>query len=424
MKGLYVNFSGSGTSLSLGVKGASLTFGKKGTYLNTGIPGTGLYSRAKISGSNSVRQPSSLKTNNETYYKVRLILDEKGKPNLQVFDAYENEITDEKIIARLKRQDAYKRALEQAQNEMIENVESEIKNLVEIYKLTPPLILKARIEMALKNLTPQKYKVLPYTEPQPDKEKIKEMLVEKAKVEIKKVLFWKNKVLRENYVNENIDIIYTQELKRWENNKHAFLERQANKEIEENKKYEDEYKLQKNIYENYLNLILNESYINNEIEQILSSITLPVDFSIDYEFDKSKSCLYIDLDLPEIESIPVQKINRLSSGKISVKDKTKKEIANEYATCVVGIAYLFAGTFFNIAVNIEKILISGYTQRTNPKTGTIQDDYVYSVLFEREIFKSLNINNIDPIQALSNFENKIAINANFELKTIVPFVKI
>ena len=50
-KGLNVNFSLSGPSVTVGGKGCSVNFGKKGTYLNTGIPGTGFYDRHKLGGS-------------------------------------------------------------------------------------------------------------------------------------------------------------------------------------------------------------------------------------------------------------------------------------------------------------------------------------------------------------------------------------
>jgi len=47
--GVYLNFSKSGISTSIGVRGARMTFSKSGTYLNTGIPSLGLYNRQKIS---------------------------------------------------------------------------------------------------------------------------------------------------------------------------------------------------------------------------------------------------------------------------------------------------------------------------------------------------------------------------------------
>ena len=47
-KGLKLNLSKSGVSVTVGGKGVSANLGKNGVYLNTGIPGTGLYDRKKI----------------------------------------------------------------------------------------------------------------------------------------------------------------------------------------------------------------------------------------------------------------------------------------------------------------------------------------------------------------------------------------
>jgi Protein of unknown function (DUF4236) len=55
--GVYLNFSKSGISTSIGVKGASLTFSKSGTYLNTSISGLGLSNRQKISDGYNQPQP-------------------------------------------------------------------------------------------------------------------------------------------------------------------------------------------------------------------------------------------------------------------------------------------------------------------------------------------------------------------------------
>jgi hypothetical protein len=41
--GVSVNVSGSGPSLSLGVRGAHVTFGRRGITRTVGVPGTGLF---------------------------------------------------------------------------------------------------------------------------------------------------------------------------------------------------------------------------------------------------------------------------------------------------------------------------------------------------------------------------------------------
>lgn len=66
-------------------------------------------------------------------------------------------------------------------------------------------------------------------------------------------------------------------------------------------------------------------------------------------------------------------------------------------------------------------MISGYTQRASTKTGNVQDDYVFSVIFNRDKFKDLNCKNIDPIEAIKSFENKVSLSSIYEMKNIEPF---
>lgn len=53
LPGVYLNFSMSGISTTIGPKGLNVNIGNKGAYLNTGIPGTGFYNRTKITNSQS-----------------------------------------------------------------------------------------------------------------------------------------------------------------------------------------------------------------------------------------------------------------------------------------------------------------------------------------------------------------------------------
>lgn len=46
--GVYLNFSTSGVSTTIGPRGFNVNIGKRGVFLNAGIPGTGIYLRKKI----------------------------------------------------------------------------------------------------------------------------------------------------------------------------------------------------------------------------------------------------------------------------------------------------------------------------------------------------------------------------------------
>lgn len=159
-----------------------------------------------------------------------------------------------------------------------------------------------------------------------------------------------------------------------------------------------------------------EEYLQTTVGDVLSQIELPVDFAIDYAVnDKS---IELDIDLPEIEDYPQVTSSILQSGKLSIKKKSVAELNKDYATSVVGMSFFFAGILFNISPAIEKISIAGYTQRLSKKTGNIEDQYVYSVTYTRDAFSKINAANIDPLEAIENFEHIMNINSKYELKTI------
>lgn len=423
-KGIYVNLSGSGASLSMGVRGASVTAGKKGTYLNTGIPGTGIYNRQKIGGGSTETKSSGYLSGSSSApqmkINVELNLDDKGSPILRLTDSSGSKITDESIIRKVKRGEQYKQGVEKLIAKKREEVEDNLKNFIEIYKSTPDLYVQSQIQDELSNLTPRQYERRNFTESEPLIDDVKKDLVIEAKQKINKLFFWNNKKLRTEYVANNLKTRHHGLLDKWGQRKYDFELKQDKIETEQNTIFKEEYESIKIDLENYLEG--GEDYVSNKIEVILNEITLPVDFSIDYEYTKNKSSLFIDLDLPEIEDMPTEKVNTLASGKISVKGKTQKEIKQEYAQCVSGIAFYFSGLFFNISSKINTIQISGYTQRVSKKTGNIEDDYVYSIKFQRDKFETLNFDNIDPIEAFKNFEHEMNLTKTLELKTIEPFV--
>lgn len=84
-KGLKVNLSKSGMSLTAGVDGLSVNLGKNGVYLNTGLPGTGIYDRHKLFGGKKSKKKKEeareLDVNN-----YQLEMDETGKIEILTVD--------------------------------------------------------------------------------------------------------------------------------------------------------------------------------------------------------------------------------------------------------------------------------------------------------------------------------------------------
>ena len=105
---------------------------------------------------------------------------------------------------------------------------------------------------------------------------------------------------------------------------------------------------------------------------------------------------------------------------MNIKIITVGKLKEDYLKCVCGLAFFFSGYIFNVSTRIENILVSGYTQRVNKKNGNIEDEYIYSILVERNKMNNINFKNIDTILAFDNFKNIKNFTKTFEAKTIIP----
>lgn len=421
-KGISLNFSKSGLSTSFGMKGLSFNVGTRGTYVNYGVPGTGLYDRKKLSSGSPVLTKSSnsstksggkeSKSQSEVSQNLQLRMNELGE--VQVFDSESRLIEDQEFLRKLKKTPQYNEKVEFLKQEIIDKVHKVNDQFINIYELTPKLKTDQDWTNEYNNLKSVVYLKKEFSVPEPSIEEEVSQLEERAKKEVKSVFFWKNESKRQEFVNANLELL-RQEKERWETEKMLFQREESKRKdkIDEENKAIEKRKWE---IENCI-LIGNSDYINAKIEEILSILELPVDFSVDFNF-KEPDMIELDLDLPEIEDLPNKKANLLSSGKLSVKEKNKKQILQDYATCVHGLAFFLAGLFFNISPKITQINIAGYTQRLDPKTGNTKDIYIYFVEFEREIFSKLNIPQINPIDAFENFSYKRNILKSFEMKEV------
>lgn len=161
------------------------------------------------------------------------------------------------------------------------------------------------------------------------------------------------------------------------------------------------------------------SYVEGCMDGWLGGLQLPVEFNLEYEY-QSDGCMMVDLDLPEIEDIPDQKAVEMADGTVKSKQKSLRELRTDYVKCVFGLAVYFAGNIFNISPYIEQVCVSGYTQRRS-RTGDLQDEYVYSVKFNREGFEGVDFEQTDAVDFCMQFENRCNVSPAGEMKTIEPY---
>ncbi|MGN0995339.1 MAG: DUF4236 domain-containing protein [Candidatus Ventricola sp.] len=122
------------------------------------------------------------------------------------------------------------------------------------------------------------------------------------------------------------------------------------------------------------------------IEDWLSEAEAPIEFSIQTDMVPEKATVMIDLDLPEIEDMPQDKLTELADGTLKIKKKTQKESRADYQTCVFGLGAYVAAHVLNLAPAARQAVVSAYTQRRNEKTGDVEDVFIYSVVYTRDAF--------------------------------------
>ena len=432
-----LNFSMSGTSLSLGPKGASVSFGKNGTYLNTGIPGTGIYSRTKIGGGYSQRSQSPglssssadslsperqramdiLRSHNIDTVGLAVGVNDEGAIEFVFKDTGEL-IEDADVIKELKRLPEVKDALVQLKdlqldkwNEMEAEAAAASSDFIDLYKQSPKVKSRKQAENQLEKLEPEQYIPVQYDVPRPTEQVIEEQLQRIAQ-ERSTGMFKKKKA--KQYVEAERASFTDWMLSQWEESKKAFEEQEAQKAAALNEQYLRQYEAEKALLEQKLSE--SDDAIVRRIEEWLLTLDLAMEMGASIEC--KDNVVFIDLDLPEIEHLPTTSTRRLKSGEVKIVNKTQKQLRQEYAQCVLGLAVYIAANVFNLSYTIEDVLISGYTQRRDRK-GDINDDYIYSVKFTRKGMSGKKIE--DPIAFFSGFENRMKLNASSSFGAIEPY---
>lgn len=430
-KGVKVNFSKSGASLSLGGRGHSMNFGGRGVRSTVGIPGTGLSYSTKVGGSHKSRSSSHRSSSSRSGSRsnavavpksVQLKMSPDGR--VEILDGKGNIITDQSVVRKIKASDSYKNMvqnLEGQRQDMLEQAYNEAKaendGFIEIYKLAPQVDRQDQYVQILNSLKPPVYQRRQYEIPYPTEATVRDQLMQEAKDTVQGSIFKVGK-LRKEYVDANIQSQLNAAIAGWTQDKDSFELQENEREVSENERYTAEF----NSSRLYMSNLINgeDEVVSEAVESWIASCELPVEINVDYEWNQNNGMMYLDVDLPEIEDIPENEVVRLASGNLKEKKKTQATLKQEYANLVFGLAIFISANIFNASPAIHGIVMSGYTQRRN-KAGEVNDEYVYSIKFTREIFENSVLANVNPMDFCMRFENRSNVTSTMLMKKIQPY---
>lgn len=295
----------------------------------------------------------------------------------------------------------------------------------------------------------ENYQSLSFDESEPTIEGVSDQLMDEASDSIKTFFPWKQKKLRREYVSQNLNSRFEELHSEWQSKKDAFKERETyllgivqrnEKKLNDLKESRDEYirtrpkdlynkelglwkterdNYYNNLRETFQNVIDGDKdYVISAIDSIFPDEELPMEYFVDAVYEESTGKVYVDLDLPEIEDIPDQKIALTSTGKKSIRQKSQTDLRSDYAHCVLGLAMNVAFSIFNVSLKIKEVEIMGYTQRKEDNSAVATDQYVFVINFDRETFSKIAFKKLSAVQIIDFFKHHINLSKSFVMKQI------
>jgi len=359
LPGLKLNLSGSGVSLSAGVRGAHINLGPRGLYGSAGIPGTGLSYRQRLdSSSRSYDRPS-----------------------------VERRLSARQWEAMQRRQEQEEKAKEVQQ--MIDDQWAQYQQMLHLWKPLPEI---PSLENFIQAQTQRPFESAQQPPPEPvwpeEETKCLNELTESVKSQAPyrllpamfaenhaKTLFpavWQERQpeIQQRYQESLAD--YEQQLKaaqaEWEareTERVAWLQRLTAGDLAE---------------------------IKHTLTEIFTGLHLPFQDATQCGlFFDTADLVSLNLDLPEMEQVILPTRKRLlKNGEIREVARDKVERNRDYFDLVTGECAFIAAEIFSYLPLCRTIRLAAYTQRAKARETDPIDTYVLDLKFTREELKAFN----------------------------------
>lgn len=302
-----------------------------------------------------------------------------------------------------KRSSLYSKAIAALSNQMQLSINNYNEAFVNIAKQSVIFRSKQSIEKQIGKIELKKYSRKKFIIPFPQKEEVRDDLAEEANSKFFSI--WSNRISKkQKYIDENIDEELNKRESNWQELKlyHDSIEDVIESGV--NSQYQKEYNSKRKALEDII--IGDDEYVKEKISNIDSELKFPwpVDVFIDVNYIKNDKIIEAIVTLPLNFKIPEKKVVSLSSGKINVKDKLKREFDIDTSSALLGLSYYLCSKLFDITTNVKTIRLSVESSL-----------YAYYwVEFDRDtLFNSINpLSSLEPIHDFFHHPNVIDYKKN------------
>lgn len=380
--GIRMNVSASGVSWTLGPRGATVGIGKRGARLNTSFMG--------FSSSQALLRPAprprhtAQRTSPSPPQAIPLTCSVNGDGVLSFRDENGNAL-DDALVEIVKKQN--RGAILELIQRKCDQINEDLDALTTLHLHTPS------------PSTPPRFHPEPYPEPPPA-----------APIPLRPR--WWEKLLPKRL--EKLEALHQQALSAhasqvadWQSQRHKHEEKQA----------AQRHLIEEAIY-------TDTAAMGHWLESNLQDIAWPRETLVALEISDEGRHVLLDVDLPEIKDMPSKLAAVPARGlKLSVKELPAAQVRKRYMAHVHGIAFRLIGETFSALPIVQRVTLSGFSQRNDPATGQLRDEYLYSVQVNRDDWMHIDfdqLSKIDVIEALALFTLRRKMSKTGIFKPIEP----
>lgn len=297
-----------------------------------------------------------------------------------------------------------KKAYNTARQELIkrwsEESEEERNDLVHLYHRSPKLKTEEDFKAEIASIKPNQYVRKTFDEPAPSKEQIQKKLEAEAEQEISSWMFWTLKKKRLEYVNSRLNQCYQEQLDLYNQRLAQHEEHEDKSEVEYNLQSQKQCEERKS----WLAALIEGK--NTTLEKEIPYVPERMSLSFPYHIESTLNGSDIDIKLllPQPKDLPNLEGVRLASGNYKIKEIPDKNMKIDYSNWVWGISFYVAAYYFNISPQIGQVTIEGHVETEDSNNLSL-----YNIVFERDKYSSLNLEDMEIDAALAMFDttNKI-----------------
>ena len=419
--GIRMNLGLNGASLSIGPRGASINVSSRGVYGNLGLPGTGISYRTRLDKkSTSTRQEPPVDSSSAvTPTEIQLSITETG-----VIEAFnENGVRlPPRYVKEVEQNDPDEfQAFLAQQREQINSLTQALTDLV--LSIPEPRYRSTPI-----------YR--PFSKPVPEKE-INLITVPELPSEPERAEF--------SWIDNKISFLRTRKEQKIERHRSAYAQAvEAQQRLQEqycieqariDQAYEEamsRYHAEQRAHEAETRILQDrrEQSLREDtnvmfqvFEDAVQEINWPRETLIAFNFSDCGKQLFIDVDLPEIEDFPAREAS-VDGSRLRVKKVSATRQRSLYAHHIGSIGLLLCGIGFNRLPSVRVVVISGFSQRMDSRTGHTNEEYLYSCKMTRRAFSQINfsqLGDLEPIQTLALGELRCNLSKTNLFKPVEPF---